>query len=56
MTCERADNKCERCGVRLKTPRLLDFTDEFLCPDCKHFHVSHIVEEYIIEEEVDEGM
>lgn len=51
MTCERADDKCEHCGITVTTYGKVDFLDELLCPTHREFFTPHCVEEYIMDED-----
>ena len=52
MTTERADDKCEKCGVKLLTPATdADFEDIIVCPFCESTGSAHVAEYYIYDNE-----
>ena len=52
MTCERADDKCEKCGDLLASIAVhADFEDVIACSSCVDHDSSNIAEYYIHEPE-----
>ena len=51
MTCERADDKCEKCGVMLlELASHADFEDVVVCSSCADSDASNVAEYYIYDE------
>lgn len=51
MTCERADDKCEKCGVILLELALhADFEDVIACSSCVNPDASNIAEYYLYDD------